>query len=43
MYIINTLYYLIILDIIQDTVAHHISWPADGRSQKLYKKNALRI
>ena len=38
MYIINTLYYLIILNITLDTVAHHISWSADGQLKSRTKK-----
>ena len=40
MYIVNTLYYLIILNIIQDTVAHRISWLADGQLKSHTKKHS---
>ena len=38
MYIINTLYYLIILDITQDIVAHCIDQPVDGQLKSRTKK-----
>ena len=38
MYIINTLYYLIILNITQDIVAHCIDWPVNGQLKSRTKK-----
>ena len=40
MYIINTIYYLIILNIRQDIVAHCIDQPVDGRLKSRTKKHS---